>query len=114
MSSAIYLRTLSRLSEYKFNGWDNYSMKQLLNEKRYMYLRLMYYNRKEINYTEDVLKELGIFTMQINKPGINNKMATEVKNYFSKLEPENIKEVKKETKEYNRMLKTRCIERRYR
>lgn len=68
MSGAITLRKLTRLSSMKFGQYKDLRVQELLDLKRYRYLRWCYYCCSGITFTEDILEEIGIIKF-IDKPG---------------------------------------------
>lgn len=66
------LRTLTRLSSHKFGYEENkdLSVQQLLDLKKHGVIIKAYFGLDRINYTSDILKEVGISENQIIcKPG---------------------------------------------
>ncbi len=76
------LRTLTRKSKFKIGKLADDTVQELLDRKKYKDLRSCYYRYTSINYTEDILKELGITgDLVIEKPGANPEM------YFKHFKP---------------------------
>lgn len=67
MSNVTLLRTLTRKSQLKYGHRHSQTVERVLMERPYM-LVFDYYNLSAINFTDDVLDELGI-TERIQKPG---------------------------------------------
>lgn len=57
----ILLRTLTRESKLNVgNIYKRNTVGDLLNNKRYYYLRYIFYKHPVITFTEDILQQLGI------------------------------------------------------
>lgn len=77
------LRTLSRKSTLCFGKYAECTVGQLLDCKRLMYLRWIYYNCSMINYQEDILNALQIDQeWRIDKPGLKPGMEDELNDYI--------------------------------
>lgn len=68
------LRTLTRKS--KLNVWNlNSTVQDFFDRKKQMQLLAAYYKLTTINYTDDILDELGITSeWKIKKPGSNKEL----------------------------------------
>lgn len=63
------LRILTRKSKLNFSKWGDYTVQQLLDLGKRKVLISPYYKLTSINYTEDILIELGISSeYRIKKP----------------------------------------------
>ncbi len=67
----------------KFGRFSNMSAGQLLDLKKYYYLRWVYYHCSQINYDAQILNALHIDEeWQINKPGTNSDIYYELNEYM--------------------------------
>ena len=83
MGQHTLLRTMTRKSLMKFGEYYEYTVDQLLQLKLHSYLRWVYYNCEQINFTIDILEEIHIDEMQIDKPGKDIKTYEAVHSFFS-------------------------------
>lgn len=69
-NSSTHLRTLTRKSLMKFGVDRDLTVQQMIDLKKYKDLISAYYLLGQINFTEDILNELGIVPeLRIAKPG---------------------------------------------
>lgn len=54
------LRTLTRKSKLNFGKWKDYTVQEMLDLDKKLYLISPYYKLTSINYTDEILNELGI------------------------------------------------------
>ena len=72
MSDVTLLRTLTRKSILKFGMFCDSQVQNLLDLKKYKYLRWVYFNSSKINFIDDILDEIGIpLHFRIVKPSKN-------------------------------------------
>ena len=83
MSDVTLLRKLTEKSILKFGQYADVPICNLLELKRYSYLRWVYFNSSNITFFENILLEIGIpEEFFIQKPGVNNEFhekLTEIK-----------------------------------
>lgn len=83
MSDVTLLRKLTEKSILKFGQYADVPIYNLLELKRYSYLRWVYFNSSNITFFENILLEIGITEeFFIQKPGVNNEFhekLTEIK-----------------------------------
>ena len=60
MSDVVLLRKLTEKSTLKFGTYADVPIYNLLNLKRYSYLRWIYYNSSNITFLNSILEEIGI------------------------------------------------------
>jgi hypothetical protein len=82
MTDVLRLRTMTLKSKFDGGKKDGFSIQQLIDLKRFRYLRWVYYTYDRINYNEEVLEILKITDMQIDKPGKDFKTAKAVEEFF--------------------------------
>lgn len=74
MSDVTLLRKLTEKSNLKFGQYADVPICNLLELKRYSYLRWVYFNCSNITFFENILLEIGITQEYfIEKPGVNNE-----------------------------------------
>ena len=79
MSDVVLLRKLTEKSTLKFGTYADVPIYNLLNLKRYSYLRWIYYNSSNITFLNSILEEIGITKeYYINKPGKNTELGIEL------------------------------------
>ena len=75
MSDVVLLRKLTEKSTLKFGIYADVPIYNLLDLKRYSYLRWVYYNSSNITFLDSILKEIGITEeYYIDKPGKNTEL----------------------------------------
>ena len=83
MSDVTLLRKLTEKSILKFGQYSDLPIFNLLELKKYTYLRWVYFNCSNITFFENILLEIGITEeFFIQKPGVNSefhKKLTETK-----------------------------------
>ena len=71
----IRLRTLTRKSKLGFGKYSDDPIWFVLQNKHTQYLRWCYYCNSTINFTDDILDEIGISKdYKIDKPGVNEEL----------------------------------------
>lgn len=79
MSDVVLLRKLTEKSTLKFGMYDNVPIYNLLDLKKYSYLRWVYYNSSNITFLDSILEEIGITEeYYIDKPGKNTELGIEL------------------------------------
>jgi hypothetical protein len=79
MSDVVLLRKLTEKSTLKFGIYADVPIHNLLDLKKYSYLRWVYYNSSNITFLDSILKEIGITEeYYINKPGKNTELGIEL------------------------------------
>ena len=107
MSDVVLLRKLAEKSTLKFGIYSDVPIYNLLDLKRYSYLRWVYYNSSNITFLDSILKEIGITEeYYIDKPGKNtelgiklndikkSKMSFKAKKHYEKVDRCNKKDKK--------------------
>ncbi|MFN9112092.1 MAG: hypothetical protein ACK5XN_18660 [Bacteroidota bacterium] len=107
MSDVVLLRKLTEKSTLKFGIYSDIPIYNLLDLKRYSYLRWVYYNSSNITFLDSILKEIGITEeYYIDKPGKNtelgiklndikkSKMSFKAKKHYEKVDRCNKKDKK--------------------
>lgn len=83
MSQSTVLRKLTEKSILKFGQFSEVPIINLLELKKYSYLRWVYFNCSNITFFDNILTEIGITEeFYIEKPGINpefHEKLTEIK-----------------------------------
>jgi hypothetical protein len=83
MSDVTLLRKLTEKSILKFGQYADVPIWNLLELKKYSYLRWVYFNSSNITFFENILLEIGITEEYfIEKPGVNpefHEKLTEIK-----------------------------------
>ena len=75
MSDVTLLRTLTRKSILKFGQFSDLQVQNLLDLKKYKYLRWVYFNCSNINFMDDILEEIKIpLNFRIVKPSKNTDL----------------------------------------
>ncbi len=88
MGKSLVLRTMNLKSKFHFGRYKNYIIKTLLVARKTGYLRYAYYNYTTINYTNDVLMQIGITEeWRIQKPGKNPEMFFKLEDTFDHTKP---------------------------
>jgi hypothetical protein len=79
MSDVVLLRKLTEKSTLKFGIYADVPIHNLLDLKKYSYLRWIYYNSSNITFLDSILKEIGITEeYYIDKPGKNIELGIEL------------------------------------
>ena len=87
MSDVTLLRKLTEKSILKFGQYADVPICNLLELKKYSYLRWVYFNCSNITFFENILIEIGITEeFFIEKPGVNNEFHEKL----TKIKRENI------------------------
>ena len=69
------LRTMTRKSKLGFGKYKDFTVQKMFDMPKKIDLISAYYKLSSINYTDDILKDLGITKKyQIQKPGIDKDM----------------------------------------
>jgi hypothetical protein len=69
--SVTLLRKLTAKSTMKFGMHEDNTVGQLLDLKKYRYLRWVYFNCSNITFMDDILDEINLpIDFRINKPGV--------------------------------------------
>jgi len=77
----VLLRTLTKKSKLGFGKWKDYTVQELINLRKKEVLIAPYFKLTSINYTDDILKELGIIEgWIINKPSSDRQLYYEFLN----------------------------------
>lgn len=79
MSDVVLLRKLTEKSTLKFGMYGDVPIYNLLDLKKYSYLRWVYYNSSNITFLNNILEEIGITKeYYIDKPGKNTELGIEL------------------------------------
>lgn len=75
ISSTLYLKTLTEKSVIPVGKIHRFeTVGDLINNKRYEYLRYLYYTTEKLTFVDTVLNKIGIVDdYRIDKPGVNLK-----------------------------------------
>ena len=75
MGQALYLRKLTEKSFMNFGKNRDFTVQNLLDLKRYQYLRWVYFNSSNITFMDNILKTIGVKKQfKIPKPGVNREL----------------------------------------
>ena len=81
-SDAVLLRTMTRKSKFQFGKFKDLTVQEVIDLRKYAYLRQVYYNLAGISFSDDILKTIGVFgdnfDNRIKKPGINIELGKQI------------------------------------
>jgi hypothetical protein len=70
----VYLKTMTLKSIINFGKFKNHTVQRIIDLNKGYYLKQMYLNHKDLTFTDDVLKLIGITDKtKIKKPGTIKK-----------------------------------------
>lgn len=76
VESNVFLRTLTLKTKLRIPPFDDFTVQELIDSKKITYLKLLYYKKTQISFTDDILALLEL--EKIPKPGINLELAEKI------------------------------------